>query len=319
MTQIAYQASHEQFSPSALLRYVQLAEQAGFEAINSSDHFHPWSKRQGQSGFSFAWLGAAMQCSSLPFGVVCSPGQRYHPAIVAQAAATLSEMFPRRFDMALGSGEAVNENITGDKWPPKKLRNDRLLECVQIIQRLFNGETVSHQGLIKVEQAKLYTLPQQAPRLFCAAISEETARWAASWAEGLLTVHRPYEQLKVVVDAFRNNGGAGKPIHLKVQLSYAGSRQQAVDGAYHQWRTNIFQGTVLADLPTTSHYDAAAEFIKPEDVENMVIISENLNEHIICLKQAMSLDFERIILHNVNREQEVFISTFGKEVLPALI
>lgn len=319
MTQIAYHASHEQFSPSQLIKYVRQAEQSGFGAIASSDHFHPWSERQGQSGFSFAWLGAAMQVTGLPYSIVCSPGQRYHPAIVAQAAATLCEMFPGRFDMSLGSGEALNENITGEKWPSKQQRNDRLLECVHVMRQLFDGQTVNHKGLVTVESAKLYTRPNQQPRLFCAAISEETARWAGSWADGLITVQRPYLELKAVIEAFRKNGGAGKPVHLKVQLSYAETKDEAMEGAYDQWRTNIFQGTVLADLPTTAHYDAAAEMVKPEDVEKMVRISEDPMQHIEWIKEDLSLDLERIILHNVNCGQEVFINDFGKNVLPALV
>jgi coenzyme F420-dependent glucose-6-phosphate dehydrogenase len=319
MTKIGYQASHEQFSPSELIRYTMLAEQEGFQSVNSSDHFHPWSSRQGQSGFSFAWLGAAMQATSLPFDMVCSPGQRYHPAVVAQALATLAEMFPGRIDVALGSGEAINENITGDKWPDKQRRNERLLECAQIIRKLFEGETVSHRGLINVENAKLYTLPKTLPKLFCAAVSKETAAWAGCWADGLITVHRPHEQLREVVEAFRSNGGAGKPVHLKVQLSYAESQQQALDGAYDQWRTNVFQGSVLGDMPTTAHFDAAAEFVKPEDLNNMIRISSDLQEHIHWIRQDMSLGFERIILHNVNREQELFIREFGNRVLPDLI
>jgi coenzyme F420-dependent glucose-6-phosphate dehydrogenase len=159
MIQIGYQASHEQFSPSALLRYAVMAEQAGFDAIHSSDHFHPWSAAQGQSGYSFAWLGAALQATSLPFGVICAPGQRYHPAIVAQAAATLTEMFPGRFWLTLGSGEAINEQITGGRWPGKPERNQRLLESATVIRRLLAGETVSHDGLVTVKEAKLYSLP----------------------------------------------------------------------------------------------------------------------------------------------------------------
>src|SRR5688572_24484477 len=147
---IGYQASHEQFSPSELLRYCKLAEQAGFTSINASDHFHPWSNRQGHSGYSFAWLGAAMSQSRLPFGVVCTPGYRNHPAIVAQASATLSDMFPDRFWIALGSGEALNERITGEKYPVKSERNERLLECHDIIQRLLSGETVTHYGRVTV-------------------------------------------------------------------------------------------------------------------------------------------------------------------------
>src|SRR3990170_2178675 len=133
---IGYQASHEQFKPSELVRLAALAEKAGFTSINSSDHFHPWSVRQGQSGFAFAWLGAAMQQTHVPYGIVCAPGQRYHPAIIAQATATIAEMFPERFWIALGSGEALNERITGDKWPIKQERNERLLECADIMRRL---------------------------------------------------------------------------------------------------------------------------------------------------------------------------------------
>ena len=140
MAIISYHASHEQFKPSELLAWAVLAEKAGFDGINSSDHFFPWSERQGESGFSFAWLGAAMQATSLPFGLVCAPGPRYHPAILAQAAATLSEMFPDRFWMALGSGEALNENITGAPWPDKETRNRRLYESADVIKKLLNGD-----------------------------------------------------------------------------------------------------------------------------------------------------------------------------------
>lgn len=318
MVQIGYQASHEQFAPGVLLKYALLAQQAGFNAINSSDHFHPWSEKQGQSGFSFAWLGAAMQATTLPYGMVCSPGQRYHPAIVAQAAATLAQMFPDRFWIALGSGEAINENITGDKWPAKAERNERLLECAHIMRRLFNGETVNHKGLVTVENARLYTLPVNTPPIFCAAISAQTAAWAGSWADGLITTHKPYDELKQVVDAFRSNGGEGKPICLKVQLSYASSYEDALQGAYEQWRTNIFQGSVLGDMPTVAHFDAAAQFVKPDDLKASVRISADLDEHAEWLKQDATLGFEKIILHNVNTQQEQFIAHFGKHILPQL-
>ncbi len=133
---IGYHASHEQFAPSELLRLASLAEKGGFSAINCSDHFHPWSKNQGHSGFSFAWLGAAMVNSSLSFGVVCAPGQRYHPAIVAQAAATLAEMFPQRFWISLGSGEALNERITARKMARKKRTKPK------VIRMCTNYETI---------------------------------------------------------------------------------------------------------------------------------------------------------------------------------
>lgn len=318
MASIGYHASHEQFKPSELIRLVQLAEQAGFTSVNASDHFHPWSERQGQSGFAFAWLGAAMQCTSFPFSVVCAPGQRYHPAIVAQAAATLAEMFPGRFSLCLGSGEAINEKITGNGWPDKGERNARLLDCVNVMRELFKGKVVNYKGLVQVENARLYTLPPEPPMLIGAAVTKETAAWVGSWADGLITVSKPEKDLKETVDAFRNNGGENKPTFLKVQLSYSRDEKAALNGAYDQWRTNIFQGTVLADMPTTAHYDAAAEFVKIEDVSKMVRISSDLDQHIKWIREDLDLGFEKIILHNVNREQEAFITDFGMTVLPEL-
>ena len=293
MAQIGYQASHEQFTPSELLRYAAMAEQKGFQAINSSDHFHPWGEAQGQSGYSFAWLGAAMQITQIPFGMVCSPGQRYHPAIVAQAAATLSEMFPERFWIALGSGEALNEQITGERWPAKPERNQRLIECADIIKRLLNGETVSHQGLVTVHNAKLYTRPKTLPLLLGAALSSETAAMAGAWADGLLIAHKSHNEMKEVIDAFRTNGGAGKPVFLKVQLSYADTEEKALQGAYDQWKTNVFQGTILGDMPTPAHFDAAARFVKAEDMYQHVRISSDLERHIEWIKEDMTLGFEK--------------------------
>ena len=318
MAVIGYHASHEQFAPSELLKRAVQAEKAGFGALNSSDHFHPWSERQGQSGFSFAWIGAALQATSLPCGVVCAPGQRYHPAIVAQAAATLAEMFPERFWVSLGSGEALNEKINGEKWPIKEERNARLQECADIMKRLFRGEQVTHYGRVTVEDAKLYTRPQVSPLLLGAAVSLKTAGWMGSWADGLITVHRPIEELKKVVDAFQQSGGKGKPMYLKVQLSYSSTDEEALKGAYDQWRTNVLSPEILDDLWQVAQFDAAAKYVRPEDLKSMVHISSNPQQHIDWIKQYIDLGFEKIILHNVNREQERFINDFGDKVLPHL-
>ncbi len=218
---VGYHVSHEQFAPSHLLRLAKRAEQAGFGALLSSDHFHPWTEAQGESGFAWAWLGAALASTSLPIGVVNAPGQRYHPAIVAQALATLAEMFPSRVWTALGSGQLLNEAITGEVWPSKAERNERLRECVTIMRALLSGETVSHQGRVRVQEAKLFTRPTQLPRLFGAAITPSTAEWLGSWADGLLTISQPAEQLRSVVEAFQRGGGRGKPMYLKAQLSWA--------------------------------------------------------------------------------------------------
>ncbi len=317
-TKIGYQASHEQFSPSDLLKYVILAERAGFDCVNSSDHFHPWSHAQGQSGFSFAWLGAALQATSIPFGVVCAPGQRYHPAIVAQAAATLAELFPERFWMALGSGEALNESITGEEWPLKPVRNKRLKECFDIMRLLLDGKSVTRSGLVKIANARLYTLPEKRPLLIGAALSEETAAWMGYYADGLITVAKPVEELEKVLKAFKANGGEGKPVCLKMQLSYARNEEEALQGAWEQWRTNILSNELLADLSQINHFEAAAKYIKPENLRESVHISSDPDAHARYISTYLSMGFDKIILHNVNRQQEIFIEDFGEKVLPAL-
>ncbi|WP_137388731.1 TIGR03885 family FMN-dependent LLM class oxidoreductase [Rhodoligotrophos defluvii] len=320
MPKIGYHASHEQFAPSELLAHVELAAKAGFTAAMSSDHFAPWSEAQGHSGFAWTWLGAAMAKTELPFGVVTTPiGMRYHPAIIAQAGATLAEMFPGRLWMALGSGEALNERITGQRWPLKAERDARLKESAEIIRALWAGETVTRHGLIPVEEARLYSRPNTPPRIIAAALTPETARWAGGWADGLITINKPGDQLKAMVDAFREGGGGGKPLFLQVHLSFAGSEQEARRNAHEQWRTNTLAGSVAAELKLPAQFDAATRFVRPEDLDESVRISAGLTRHIDWIAEDLALGFEEIHLHNVGRNQRDFIEAFGDRVLPAVL
>lgn len=313
---IGYHISHEQFPPGVLLEYARFAENAGFYAALSSDHFCPWNREQGQSGFAWSWLGSAMEATSLNFGVVNAPGQRYHPAIIAQAAATLCEMYPGRFWLGQGSGQAMNETITGGRWPGKMLRNARLKECVDIIRALWSGETVTWNGLVKVEEARLYTLPSVPPPIIGAAITAETARWMGGWADGLITISQPLEDLKRVIDAFRQGGGAGKPLTLKVQLSYDSSDEKARAGAFSQWRSNIFNSAMLSELRFPWQFEQAARFVRPEDLDRCVHVSAEPGVHAEWIERYARLGFDLIILHNVNLEQDQFIEVFGDKVLP---
>ncbi|MGI9080812.1 MAG: TIGR03885 family FMN-dependent LLM class oxidoreductase [Thermoleophilaceae bacterium] len=319
MPLIGLHCSHEQIPPSRLLEHAQRAEAAGFQAIMSSDHFSPWSERQGESGFAWSWLGAAMAATRLPFGVVNAPGQRYHPAIVAQAAATLCEMFPGRLWVALGSGEAQNEHITGAPWPDKETRNARLAECVEIIRRLFAGETVSHDGLVRVDRARLYTRPAEPPPLIGPAISVETARWAGGWADGLATANQPHEKLREMIAAFRGNGGEGKRLVVQVHLSWAPSEEEALQVAYDQWRTNVFAPPIPWDVELAEEFDRLAEEVTPEKVRETVLVSAHLDQHVDWLRELASLGFDEINLHHVGQEQSAFIDAFGEHVLPKLV
>ncbi len=316
--QIGFHASHEQFAPSELIELVKHAEQAGFGAAMCSDHFYPWGRQQGQSGYAWSWLGAALTSTGLNCGVVSAPGERYHPPIIAQAAATLSEMFPGRFWIAVGSGQFLNESITGGRWPPKAERNRRLRECVDVMRALWAGETITHHGLIDVEEAKLYTLPETPPLMLAAAITPETAEWAGSWAGGLITVSQPRDELRKVVDAFRSGGGAGKPMFLKVQLSYAANDEEAFRQGKEQWAANVFPSAVLAELRSPIEFEKLGSMVSDEGFSKMVRVSADAARHADWLRGDAELGFERLYLHNVNRNQRLFIEHFGEKVLPAL-
>ena len=318
MASIGFHASHEQISPRRLLEAVTHAEEAGFSRAMCSDHFTPWSERQGESGFAWSWLGAALQATDLPFGVVNAPGQRYHPAVIAQAAATLAEMFPNRFWMAVGSGEFANEHITGDPWPNKAERNARLKECVDIMRALFKGEVVDHDGLVRVDRARLWTLPSSPPQLIGAAVSAATAGWLGGWADGLITIAQPTDVLRSVVDAFRAGGGENKRVALQVHVSWAPSEDEALRIAHDQWRTNVFSPPLCWDLATVEEFDEAARHVRPEDMRDAVLISSDPDRHVEWLTGLAELGFDEIYLHHVGQEQRAFIDTFGEQVLPKL-
>ncbi|MEU4419876.1 TIGR03885 family FMN-dependent LLM class oxidoreductase [Actinoplanes sp. NPDC024001] len=317
MTEYGIHASHEQIPPGALLEAVIAAERAGFDAAMCSDHFSPWSARQGQSGFAWSWLGAALQATNLSFGVVNAPGQRYHPAVIAQAIGTLASMYPGRFWAALGTGEFSNEHITGGKWPRKEVRNARLRECVDVIRDLLAGEEVSRDGLITVDRARLWTRPEVTPPLIGAAVSKKTARWCAEWADGLVTVNAPEPYLREMISAYRDAGGRG-PVCLQVHLSWAPTQAEAEEIAHHQWRSNIFKPPVCWDLATADEFDVVSENVTVEQVAEVVNISADLERHIAWLRGYAALGFDRIYLHHVGQDLGPFVETFGAKVLPAL-
>lgn len=320
MPTIGFHASHEQFAPGELLRLAVAAEAAGFDCVMSSDHFTPWSERQGQSAFTWAWLGAAMQATTIPFGLITVPmGWRYHPAITAQAAATIAEMFPGRLAyLALGTGQAMNEHIVGERWPSKAERNARLGEAVGIVRDLFAGETVTRMGPIPTDEAKLYVRPERLPPLIAGALSAETARFAGSWADGLITINQPKKDLEAIIAAFREGGGAGKPLFLQVHVSYAETETEARANAFDQWRSNTLPAPVAETLRTPAEFDGATKHVRPEDLGPYVRISADPARHAEWIAEDLALGFETVILHNVGRNQRAYIEAFEAKIRPAL-
>lgn len=309
--EIAYHASHEQFSPSQLLQLVKKAEAAGFDAIHSSDHFHPWISKQGNSGFAFSWIAAAMQVCQLPFSMICAPGQRLHPAIAAQAIATIAELFPNRFSVELGSGEAINESITGEQWPDKEIRNQRLKECADIIRTLISGAPCSYDGHVKVNNARLFSLPAQPPPLFGAAITSETAEWLGSWADGLITTGQSVEEIREKLHCFRKTAGEVKPVYVKYSFSYHPDYSEALQGAFDQWPTLMLMPGDLADFDSIEKFENATNPITIDEFEKKLEIFTEFGALRSKIEEFASTGINRIILHNLNREQELFLKDFS--------
>jgi probable non-F420 flavinoid oxidoreductase len=317
-TTIGFHCPHEQHAPSALLRLAQQAHAAGFAHAMCSDHFHPWGEAQGQSGFTWSWLGAAMQATPLSFGTVCAPGQRYHPAIVAQAAATLAEMYPGRFWISLGSGEALNESITGDPWPPKPRRQQRMEECAAIMRALWAGETVTHRGTVTVHNAKLYSRPAAPPMIVGAALTPATARRAGGWADALITIPGARDRMREVLDAFREGGGEGKPMFLQVALSIAATDAESERIVLEQWPQAALTSDMLADIPTPQEFDQAVRKVDRETVLASSRAWADPQRHVAMLQEDAAMGFERIYLHNLSRDHRIFFDRLAPHVLEAL-
>jgi probable non-F420 flavinoid oxidoreductase len=321
MTRWGYHFSHEQFAPDRLLRLARAVDQAGFECATASDHFHPWSAaEQGQSGFVWSWLGAAMEATGrLDFRSVSCPGWRYHPAILAQAGATLSVMYPGRLWMTLGSGQLLNEGIAGVNWPAKPERNAHLKECVDVMRALWAGETVTHRGRVTVEEATLFTRPETPPLVIGAAVSAETARWCGGWADALVTVgSRDRDPVRRVHDAFREGGGEGKPFCVQAKIAWDETHDKALDGAWREWRTNVLCGDVPWEIRTPRQFEDATAHVRPEDVADAVLVSDSLAEHADRLAEFHEMGAAEVFIHNVAPNQEAFVDAFGAHVLPQL-
>lgn len=314
MATVGYHCAHEQLPPSRLLDDVRRAADAGWDAAMCSDHLAPWSARQGESGNAWVWLGAALQATSLELGVVTAPVPRYHPAVHAQQIATVAELFPDRFWVAFGSGEHLNEHVTGDLWPPKPERVARMLEAIDVIGRLLAGEEVTHHGAFEVDEAKVWSRPRTRPPFVAAAVSPESAATAATWADALITVIQPVDTLRQVLDAWGDRG----PAYLQVHLSWAATDDEAAAIAVDQGAANVVGAPLAWDLKTTAHFDAATVNVRVEDLVDAVLISSDLGWHAARLVELRDLGFERLYLHHLGKHQERFIEAFADKVLPEL-
>jgi G6PDH family F420-dependent oxidoreductase len=281
-----------------------------------SDHLAPWSLDQAESGYAWSWLGAALASTSFSFGVVTAPGQRYHPVITAQAIATLEEMFPGRFWAALGSGEAVNEHVTGDVWPEKSVRNDRLLASSEVIRELLAGREVTRTGEIEVHRARVWSRPETPPPLFGAAVTAETAAWVAGWADGLATVAQPRDVLSKVVAAYNDAGGRG-PRVLQVHVSLQDSEEDALDVVRREWRHSAITQS-LWDIEQPEDFDALAGDPTDDELRNGALVGDDATEIARRIADLVGLGFDRVYIHGITTDQPDFLRRAERDLLPAL-
>ena len=316
MVFVGYHASHEQVPPSSLLKAVIRAEHAGFDGAMCSDHLAPWGVAQGESGYAWSWLGAALASTSFSLGVVTAPGQRYHPVISAQALATLEEMFPGRFWAALGSGEAVNEHVTGHDWPTKERRNARLEASVEVIRDLLSGREVSRADEITVHRARVWSLPDTPPPLLGAAVTPETAGWLAGWADGLATVAQPPDKLVAVLEAFADAGGTG-PRVLQVHVSLEETEEEALRVTREQWRHSAITES-LWDIEQPEQFDALAGEPTDAQLRSGALVSSDADELAERIAALVGLGFDRVYVHGIGRDQGAFLDRAERDLLPAL-
>ena len=317
MLAIGYTLSSEEFPPNDLVHYARRAEEAGFTFALISDHYHPWIDRQGHSPFVWSVIGAIAHAThrlTLGTGVTC-PTMRMHPAIVAQAAATAAAMMPGRFFLGVGTGENLNEHILGDRWPPHDMRLQMLEEAVAIIRLLWQGGLQTRRGVhYVVENARIYTLPEQLPPIMLAAGGPKAAEVAARIGDGLISTSPDAD----LIQRFDANGGAGKPRYGQLAVCWGQDAARARRTAYEHWPIIAFKGELNQELPTPVHFEQAAKMVREEDVAQAIPCGPDPERHIAAVRAFADAGFDHIYIHQIGPDQEGFFRFYEREVLPKL-
>jgi coenzyme F420-dependent glucose-6-phosphate dehydrogenase len=308
--EIGYWLSSEEHSPSELVANAQRAEEAGFSYVLVSDHFHPWVNAQGHSPFVWGVIGAIAQATErlrLGTAVTC-PLIRMHPVLVAQAAATSALLMDGRFFLGVGTGEALNEHITGARWPRPDERLDMVEEALEIITKLWRGEYETYRGRhYTVEQARIYDVPGSPPQLIVAAAAEQAAKLAAKWGDGMIST----APAKDVVDAYKQAGGA-EPIYGKVTGAFAASKEDALRIALERQPNTAMGGTISQDLPLPRDFETVAELVRADDLEGSLSLGDDAGVWRDGIEQFERLGFTHVCLHDVSEDQAGFIE-FAKQ------
>ena len=315
MTHIGYSLICEELPPERLLDNAKHAEQIGFEFLTISDHFHPWISAQGESPFVWNVLGALSQVTEeieIGTAVTC-PTFRYHPALVAQAAATSARMLEGRFRLGLGSGEALNEKITAKAWPEASIRLAMLEEAVHIIRELWKGKSTSHYGTYyQLENATIFTLPEKLPEIIVAASGQKAARLAGEIGDGFWGLAPDSELL----DTFQKSGGESKPRYGQFHACVASSESEARKIVHERWPNGGLSGELNAILPTPAHFEQACQMVSEEMAVENIVCSNDPGEHIEMIKKYAEAGYTHVSVHQIGTEHSRFFDLYSQEVVP---
>jgi coenzyme F420-dependent glucose-6-phosphate dehydrogenase len=317
VTRLGYALSSEEHAPADLVRNAALAEKAGFEFALISDHYHPWIDAQGHSPFVWTVLGAiARETSSLEVGTgVTCPMIRIHPAVIAHAAATTAELFEGRFFLGIGTGENLNEHVLGDHWPAYDERREMLIESIEIMRGLWEGELFSHRGEhYVVENARIYDAPSRPLRVIVAAGGPESAAVAGEWGDGLIVTSPDRE----VLDSFRQHDGADKPIYGQVTVCWAASEDEATRTLHRVWPTSGLHGDLTQELPLPQHFEDAAKLVTPESLAERTPVGPDPERYVSAIREFVDAGVENVYIHQVGPDQEGFFRFFRRELQPEI-
>ena len=313
--ELGYALSSEEHRPLDLVRNAARAEEAGFGFALISDHFHPWIDRQGESPFVWSVLGGIATATErliLGTGVTC-PTIRIHPAIVAQAAATTAAMLPGRFFLGVGTGENLNEHVLGQRWPATEIRREMLAEAIEVMRLLWEGDLASHRGrYYTVENARIYTLPDEPIAVFLAAGGTKAAELAGRIGDGLIGT-APEEE---VLQAFDEAGGRGKPRYAQMTVCWAEREADARRTAFECWPNAALKGPLGQELPLPSHFEAAAAMVTEDEVAEMVVCGPDAEAYAARIDEYVDAGYTHVYLHQVGADQEGFLRFCASEVLP---
>lgn len=318
---IGYFLSSEEYTPAQLVEQARMAEDAGFESLWISDHFHPWNDAQGQSAFVWSVIGALSQVCSLPVttAVTC-PTVRVHPAIVAHAAATSANMLDSRFTLGLGSGEALNEHVHGDRWPSATVRLQMLEEAVDVIRKMWTGRSINHHGRhYTVEDARIYTLPSRPPEIHISGFGPKAAALAGRIGDGYITISPDPEPVEI----FRDQGGAGKPIQAGYKVCWGVDDELCVRTAHELWSNSGVPGELAQVLPSPKHFEQASQLVTLDQTRSSIAYGQDVDRHVEAFRPFAKTGFDVVHISQMGgaregTEAKGFFDFYRDQVLPEL-